>query len=139
MTEREQPCAATIPELAQRAREHYDEISTAACDWHSLIPKAIDAWEREQLALPTREPESAEEPRQRRPMSVNKEPHHLQRRERELQASLSAYMGDVGMMAGALFRIAQGVENPRACADSVLREIGAVDLADQAKGAVDEQ
>ena len=37
-----------ISELAQRAREHYEEAALSLNHWSSLIPQAIDAWEREQ-------------------------------------------------------------------------------------------
>jgi len=43
--------AATREELANQLRLHYDEISRQACDWHSAMPKAIEAWEREPLLL----------------------------------------------------------------------------------------
>lgn len=39
--------AATREEIAQQAREHYERLSREACDWHSVIPEAITAWERE--------------------------------------------------------------------------------------------
>ena len=42
---------ATIAELADGARQHYDKVSRVAQEWHSLIPDAIDAWEREQERL----------------------------------------------------------------------------------------
>lgn len=41
------PCEATRAELAQSAREHYEQLSNITCDWYSLIPEAIDYWERE--------------------------------------------------------------------------------------------
>ena len=36
---------ATRHEIANAAREHYERISMAACDWSSVIPQAIDCWE----------------------------------------------------------------------------------------------
>jgi len=41
--------AAKVPiaEQAQRAREHYEEAANALHHWSSVIPQAIDAWERE--------------------------------------------------------------------------------------------
>jgi hypothetical protein len=42
---------ATIAELAEDARRHYAEVSIEASSWYSLIPDAIDAWEREQERL----------------------------------------------------------------------------------------
>ena len=43
----ERPTQATRQELAEAAREHYDSLSRACCDWLSTIPQAITAWERE--------------------------------------------------------------------------------------------
>jgi len=43
--------AATREELANQLRRHYDEVSSQACDWHSAMLKAIEAWEREPLLL----------------------------------------------------------------------------------------
>jgi hypothetical protein len=39
---------ATVAELAEGARQHYEKVSRMAHEWYSLIPDAIDAWEREQ-------------------------------------------------------------------------------------------
>jgi hypothetical protein len=39
---------ATVAELAEGARQHYEKVSRIAHEWYSLIPDAIDAWEREQ-------------------------------------------------------------------------------------------
>jgi hypothetical protein len=47
----EQTGQATIAELAESARKHYAEVSIEALSWYSLIPDAIDAWEREQTRL----------------------------------------------------------------------------------------
>ena len=44
----------SIAEQAQHAREHYEEAATALHCWCSIIPQAIDAWEREQTALSNR-------------------------------------------------------------------------------------
>ena len=44
------PAKVPISEQAQHAREHYEEISMAAGHWSSIIPQAINAWERERLA-----------------------------------------------------------------------------------------
>jgi len=41
------PANVPIPEQAQRAREHYEELAALAHHWSSIIPQAIDAWERE--------------------------------------------------------------------------------------------
>jgi len=41
------PTRTSISESADRARKHYEELSGAACSYSSLIPQAIDAWERE--------------------------------------------------------------------------------------------
>lgn len=38
---------ATRAELAERARLHYERLSTAAGDWLSTVPHSIDAWEHE--------------------------------------------------------------------------------------------
>lgn len=35
---------ASNAELCRAAQAHYDKISTAAHEWHSAIPKAIDAY-----------------------------------------------------------------------------------------------
>lgn len=35
---------ATNAELCHNAQAHYDKVSTAAHEWHSAIPKAIDAY-----------------------------------------------------------------------------------------------
>lgn len=43
----DKPVCATRKDLAQHARDHYEEISAASMWWSSIIPKAIDAWERE--------------------------------------------------------------------------------------------
>jgi len=43
--------AATRKELADQLRRHYDEISSQACDWHSAMLKAIEAWQREPSLL----------------------------------------------------------------------------------------
>ena len=40
-----QAAKTPIRDLAQHAREHYEEASNAICYWSSVIPKAIDAWE----------------------------------------------------------------------------------------------
>ena len=45
------PCQATRQDIARHAREHYEQVSTEAMCWCSTIPKAIDAWEREQGLL----------------------------------------------------------------------------------------
>lgn len=37
-----------IADLARGAREHYEHVSTVAHEWSSVIPQAIDVWEREQ-------------------------------------------------------------------------------------------
>lgn len=39
--------SATRAELAAYARRHYEGVSGVAQSWYSLIPEAIDAWERE--------------------------------------------------------------------------------------------
>lgn len=44
------PAKVPISEQAQRAREHYEELANMAHHWSSVIPQAIDAWERERLA-----------------------------------------------------------------------------------------
>jgi hypothetical protein len=41
----------TIAELAEDARRHYAKVAIGAQEWYSLIPDAIDAWEREQERL----------------------------------------------------------------------------------------
>jgi hypothetical protein len=38
---------ATHAEIVQMARQHYERISIAQCDWSSSIGHALDAWERE--------------------------------------------------------------------------------------------
>ncbi len=38
---------ATRKDMAEQARKHYDEVSTEAMEWNSLIPQAIDAWEHQ--------------------------------------------------------------------------------------------
>jgi hypothetical protein len=49
----EQDCAETPRrELARRAREHYEQLSSDAHWRFSIIPKAIDLWEQVQLPLP---------------------------------------------------------------------------------------
>jgi hypothetical protein len=35
-----------ISELAQRAREHYERIARKGQEWNSIIPQAIDEWEK---------------------------------------------------------------------------------------------
>lgn len=40
----EQPAKASNADLCRAAQAHYDKISTAAHEWHSAIPKAIDAY-----------------------------------------------------------------------------------------------
>lgn len=35
-------CKATLQEQVDRAKEHYETISMGACDWMSIIPKALD-------------------------------------------------------------------------------------------------
>lgn len=37
----------TRAELAQYMKQHYERLIKGACEWHSGIFKAIDAWERE--------------------------------------------------------------------------------------------
>lgn len=44
------PAKVPISEQAQRAREHYEELANTAHHWSSVIPQAINAWERERLA-----------------------------------------------------------------------------------------
>jgi hypothetical protein len=44
----EKPSVTPRHELAEQARAHYEELSSAACSWNSAIPQAIDAWEREE-------------------------------------------------------------------------------------------
>lgn len=45
MGDEPQAYAVSRAALAQGARAHYDRLSMAACDWYSLIPEAIAAWE----------------------------------------------------------------------------------------------
>lgn len=40
----EQSCEVPRAEQAQKALEHYDELSDRACHWYSLIPEAIKLW-----------------------------------------------------------------------------------------------
>ncbi len=44
------PSKVPISQQAQRAREHYEELANIAHHWSSIIPQAINAWEREMLA-----------------------------------------------------------------------------------------
>jgi hypothetical protein len=43
----EKPSATPRHDLAEQARVHYEELSNAACSWNSVIPQAIDTWERD--------------------------------------------------------------------------------------------
>lgn len=38
---------ATRSELAEGARKHYEKIALVGHEWYSLIPQAINSWERE--------------------------------------------------------------------------------------------
>lgn len=40
----EQPAQSSNADLCRAAQAHYDKVSTAAHEWHSAIPKAIDAY-----------------------------------------------------------------------------------------------
>lgn len=51
---------------------------------------------------------------------------------------VAAVKHDIGIMAGALYRIAQGVENPQDAAYEALCAVGADDLARLARSAVKE-
>lgn len=42
---------ATRHDVAEGARRHYLEVSREAAHWSSVIPAAIDAWEREPKLL----------------------------------------------------------------------------------------
>jgi len=46
----DQPMKTPIKDLAQNARKHYEEASTAIAHRSSVIPKAIDAWELQERA-----------------------------------------------------------------------------------------
>ena len=39
--EKERLCKTPLKELCEQALKHYEEISTKAMHWNSLIPKAI--------------------------------------------------------------------------------------------------
>lgn len=45
--------AATRGDIAQAARDHYEKVSMASADWFSVIPRAINCWEREPELLET--------------------------------------------------------------------------------------
>lgn len=38
------PCQTPRHELVAKALKHYDEVSSQACSWNSLIPEAIKLW-----------------------------------------------------------------------------------------------
>lgn len=40
------PAISTRADLARFAREHYELVSTLACDYLSLMPVMIDEWEK---------------------------------------------------------------------------------------------
>jgi hypothetical protein len=40
-----QACQVPFEDLKKSALEHYEEISTKACHWNSLVPKAIMAYD----------------------------------------------------------------------------------------------
>lgn len=52
-----QPCATPVEDLCASALKHYDEVSSAAHHWHSVIPQAIRYW---YLERPKLERENAE-------------------------------------------------------------------------------
>ena len=39
-----------MKDLAEAARKHYEEASLSVCHWSSTIPRAIEAWERQEQA-----------------------------------------------------------------------------------------
>ena len=39
-----QSCQTPIDDLRRMALDHYDKVSSAAHEWHSAIPKAIEAY-----------------------------------------------------------------------------------------------
>lgn len=43
------PCKVTLDELKRGALEHYEDISTKAHHWNSLVPKAIEAYNPDAL------------------------------------------------------------------------------------------
>ena len=45
----QQPTKTPISELAQKAREHYTELTKYPNDFNSVIPEAINIWEQHEL------------------------------------------------------------------------------------------